>query len=97
MLVKIHKGLDGRIVMAVCDNELLGKKFGEGHLQLDLSGSFYKGDKKTEKEFLELIRAADIVNAVGKRCVSCLVKNQLVSKENIIKINKIPHAQIVFD
>ena len=47
MIVKIHKMPDGRSVIAVCDSNLLGKKFEEKNLQLDLTADFYKGSEKT--------------------------------------------------
>ena len=39
MLVKIHKSY--RNVVAVCDSDLIGKKFEEDKFQLDLKESFY--------------------------------------------------------
>lgn len=44
MIVKMHKTQDNRIVLAVCDNDLLDKKFEEGKMQLDLTSYFYKGE-----------------------------------------------------
>ncbi len=43
MYLKIHKSY--RNVVALCDAELIGKKFEEGNMQLYLRENFYK-DKK---------------------------------------------------
>jgi hypothetical protein len=51
MIAKIHKTFDGRNVLAVCDSDLLGKKFEEKDLQIDLNSDFYKGKKKKKKKF----------------------------------------------
>jgi len=48
MIVKIHKSRE-RKILAVCDNELFGKKFEEGKLRLDLSSEFYDGEEVQEK------------------------------------------------
>jgi len=81
--------------MALCDSELLGKKFTQGDLQLDLTGDFYKGEEKSEQELLKMLDDAYIINAVGKTCIEFLLKHKLIDKENIITVDSIPHAQCV--
>ena len=44
MLVKIHKSY--RDVVAICDSRLLGNKFEQGNMQIDLTGEFFNGDEK---------------------------------------------------
>lgn len=95
MIVKIHKNQQGQIILAICDNNLLGKKFTQGDLQLDLTGNFYKGEDKTEQEILKLIDNAYILNIVGKECIEFALKHKLIEKQNIITIDGIPHAQCV--
>jgi hypothetical protein len=95
MICKLHKTLEGQIIIALCDSELLGKKFTQDELQLDLTSDFYKGEKKTEQETLNLIKEAYIINAVGKTCIEFLLKNKLIEQQNIITIAGIPHAQCV--
>lgn len=94
MIVKIHQTNNKKIV-AICDENLLGKKFEEKNLQLDLSSNFYKGKRKTEQEILDIIKDAYIVNVTGKKSTEIILKIGLVDKKNIIKINNIPHAQIL--
>ena len=93
MIAKIHKNQQGQTILALCDKELLGKKFTEKDLQLDLTGDFYNGEEKTEQEILNLIKDIYIINAVGKNCIDFLLKNKLIEKQHIITINSIPHAQ----
>ena len=38
LIVKLHKR-DGKLLVSICDPELLGQRFEEGKLQLDLTGS----------------------------------------------------------
>jgi hypothetical protein len=92
MIVKIHKN-EGRLILAICDKGLLGKKFTDGNKQLDLRSDFYKGEYMDKDELKEMTRKAYIINAVGKKSVSFLEKEGLVSRDKIIKIDKVPHAQ----
>lgn len=95
MITKVHKTPDGRKIVAVCDNDLIGKKFEEKNLQLDLSSSFYNGEEKSEEEIIELIKGSYIVNIVGEKSINLAVKLGIVDKKNVIKIKKIPHAQVI--
>ena len=96
IIVKVHKGPDGSKVIAICDKEILGKKFEENNLQLDLSSDFYKGEEKEEKEVIDEIKKCSCsLNIVGKDSIEFSIKNNLVDKENIIKIKDIPHAQTI--
>lgn len=95
MIVKIHKTPDGRKIVAICDNSLIGKRFEEKNLQLDLSSSFYKGEEISEEGISELIRGSCVINIVGEKSVGLMIKLGIVDKKNIIKIKNIPHAQAI--
>ncbi|MBW2977974.1 DUF424 family protein [Candidatus Woesearchaeota archaeon] len=95
MRVKQHKTADGRMILAVCDSELIGKKFVEGDLQLDLSSDFYKGEDMEEERILELFKVVHIVNLVGEKCVKLGIKAGIVDEDRVIKIKGIPHAEVV--
>ncbi len=93
MIVKIRKTNDGRNILAICDSDLIGKKFEDHDLQLDLTSNFYKGEEKSEKEILELFKTGSIINLVGKKSIEVGIKAGIINKKNIIKIKNIPHAQ----
>ncbi len=96
--VKLHSG--GRdIILAVCDEELIGRTFSEGKLQITLYESFYRGVLVDEKGLEEHMKSATILNLVGERCIEKAVEMGWVDKDNILKIEGVPHAQaaIMFD
>ena len=93
MYVKIHE-TENKDIVAVCDEDLIGKKFEEKGLVLDVSEEFYKGEKMDEKRTLEIMKKVDILNIVGEKSIDLASKNDIVSKMNIIKIKGIPHAQV---
>jgi|SRR3989344_2411425 len=94
MIVKIHKK-DDKTIVAVCDGDLIGQKFEEGELQLDLSSEFYNGEKMNEIQAGDIIRNSDLVNLVGEKSVNLGLKEGVIEKQNIIKIKNILHAQAI--
>jgi len=96
MIVKAHKSPEGKRIISICDKEIIGKKFSEKNKQLDLSSNFYKGEEKTEEDVRELVKDAYILNIVGECSIEFCLKEGWISKNNIIRIKKIPHAQCLF-
>ena len=97
MIVKLHKTNDGRRVLAICDDDLLCKRFEEGNKQLDLTSDFYRGEKKNEKEAVEMIKGTYMVNIVGEEGINLALNLGIVDKKQIIKIKNIPHAQAILE
>ena len=97
MIFKIHKGT--RLAVALCDADLLGKKFEEENKQLDLTGSFFNGDKKTEKEVKDLLNfylnEDACFNIVGEKSCNIAKELELISEEGISKIDGIPFSLIL--
>ena len=83
------------LLLAACDSEIVGKKFKEGKLRIEVTKSFYGEEKVSEKVFLNHLRNAVIVNLVGERVVNLAVKNGFADEETVIKIQGIPHVQIL--
>ncbi len=83
------------VVLAVCDCDLLGKTLHEGKIVFHVKEDFYKGRKTSLEEAVGLIDNSTIVNLVGKHCVENAVAKGYVHPEAIIKIEGVPHAQIV--
>ena len=73
--IKIHKSY--RIVVAVCDSNLIGKKFEEGKRQLDLRENFYKGEEIDTKNLMKLLHHYSIedatFNIVGENSVKAAI------------------------
>lgn len=92
--IKIFKqGND--ILIGACDEELIGKKFKDGKLQIDVSQDFYGGRIISIQTLIQYLKEATIANLVGKNTVDCAIKIGLVDPECVLKIKGIPHAQMV--
>lgn len=93
-IVKVHKTAQGKVVV-ISDKEIIGKKFEEGELQLDLSKDFYAGEEETNQEKLkELSRDTYLLHLTGRKTVEYFTKLGLVEKDRILHVNGTPHAEV---
>jgi len=81
-------------ILAVCDEEHLGKTFEDEKISFTVSEKFFGGEAITQKELFELINEFDSINMFGDKCVEMAEKEGLISSASIIKIKGIKHAQI---
>ena len=97
MYVKVHKSY--RNVVAICDSELLGKRFEEDKFQLDVKENFYKGEKLSEKEMISemkrMSREDATFNIVGEKSVNAAIKAEIISKDTVGEIAGIPFAMVL--
>ncbi|WP_292484710.1 DUF424 domain-containing protein [Methanohalobium sp.] len=93
MYLKIHQS-SRYYVVAVCDEDILGKTLKEGNLTVEISEQFYKGKTASESEVIEALSIATTANIFGEESVACAIKCSAVDPENVIRINNVPHAQI---
>ena len=92
MIITIHEQ-KGKVLVAVCDSKLLGKKFIEGNAQIDLTGDFYQGVEKSEEEIGDVLRNADSINLVGEQAVALGIKEEIIDEEHVVLVQDIPLAQ----
>ena len=96
IMIKIHES--SRKVVAMCDAGLLGKKFTEGMLQLDVKESFYGGKQVNKEMAVKMIKEECIddatFNIIGKESIEAAIEAGIVedSKDSIIQVDGIPHA-----
>ena len=89
------KKVGRNVLLAVCDCELLGKTLKEGKIVFHIKNEFYNGRKASVEEAIGMIDNSTIVNLVGKNCVEKAIAKGYVHPEAVLKIEGIPHAQIV--
>ncbi len=95
--IKIHESY--RKVVAVCDSELIGKKFEEGNKQLDVKESFYEGEKVDGEKAIEMIKGLSLddatFNIVGEKAVQMALESGIINEEGIGKVDKVPFALVL--
>ena len=97
MFIKIHKTY--RDVVAICDSELIGKKFEQGKFQLYVKESFYKGEEKPKQEAISIMQNMSgedsTFNIVGEESVNCALEAGIISKDGIKKIQGVRFALVL--
>mgnify|MGYP001772937517 CR=1 FL=1 len=87
--------VENRVMVVVCDEEILGKVFREGDVVLDISPAFYGGKKVGIEEVVDAVNTADIVVLSGRRIIEELDKKGLVLKEFALAVEGQLHVQII--
>jgi len=97
MLVRIIKRY--RDIVAVCDSDLIGKKFEDNMFQLDLQGEFFKGKETSEERTVKIMQNMSkedaTFNIVGKKSVNTALKTGIISQNEIKKIQGIPFSLVL--
>ena len=97
MQVKIHESY--RKIVAVSDSDLVGQKFEEGNRQIDVRPNFYRGEERTKKEVVKILKDMQkedaTFNIVGEESVEAALEAGVISESGVIKINSIPIALVL--
>ena len=93
ILVKVYTR-GSEVLVAACDERLLGTTLREGEVRLHVS-SFYDGERVSEDEFLARLRLATIGNFVGRETVTAAQRAGFVGEDGVLWIGGEPHAQMV--
>ena len=82
-------------LLIITDKDLIGKKFEEDNLQLDLTSSFYQGEVMGKEKILELMKGAYIIHATGKGSIELLKDINLIDgNSGIISVDNVLHAEV---
>ena len=86
---------EGEYIVAICDQNIIGQFFEEGDRCIHVNEKFYKGELVTVEEGLAAMEQATIANIVGECIVEKALEAQLIHERGIIRIQNVPHAQVV--
>ena len=85
-----------KIMLNICDANLLGKKIVQGELIMNISEPYY-GDRFVEQDEAEtLLKRSSIINMAGKETTELSIKLGVGSKNAVKLISDIPFL-IVFN
>lgn len=97
ILIKIHETY--RQVIAVCDSELLGKKFEQGNRQLEIDEAFFNGYEVSEEKAIKIIkdklREDACFNFAGPHSVQAGIKAGAIDESCVMKVQNIPYALLL--
>ena len=83
------------VLLAACDEELLGQVLKNEKIVFKIGEEFYKGPKIPLDDAVSLMEESTVVNLVGPNIVKKAIEKGLVHPEAVIDICGVPHAQIV--
>lgn len=84
---------DSEVLLAACDEELLGTTLRSDGMKLTVSRIFYHSETVDDDRLKELMRSATSMNLVGNRTVSIARELELVGKTLVV--GGVEHAQVV--
>ncbi|MBI1972916.1 DUF424 family protein [Candidatus Woesearchaeota archaeon] len=93
MYIKIHKAPAGEVI-AVCDENILGKTLEDKKKHIKVSEHFYKGEIKDAAAIAPILETATNINLIGKEAVALGLKLGIIAEENVMVIAGVPHAQV---
>lgn len=97
MLVRIIKTY--RDVVAICDSDLIGKRFESGVSQIDVKESFYKGREVSESEAIKIMQDFSMedatFNIVGEESVKAALKAGVITENQVGKVQRVPFALVL--
>ncbi len=97
ILIKVHESY--RWVVAVCDEDVFGRKLAEGKRVFDVSGVFFEGKmmniKDAESEIVRCAGEDATFNFVGEESVGLAKKLGIVKSEGVMDIGGVPVALVL--
>ena len=95
--IKIHRSY--RSVVAICDHDILGKKFEEGKRQLDVRENFYKGEEFSFENAIKLLKMQrqedSTFNIAGNNAVKIALDAGIIDEGNVGEVNGIKFALVL--
>ena len=95
--LKVHESY--RKVIAVCDTDIIGKKFFEGNRQLDLRESFYSGENLEKEKAVHSLKRFKLddatFNIVGKKAIQVAIDAGLIDENGFDYVDGIPFSLIL--
>jgi hypothetical protein len=83
------------LLVAVCDEDVLGETFESDPVSLTVTEDFYGGETVSESAVLDSFERATTANIVGSRAVSLAIEEGFVDGNNVLNIDGTPHAQFL--
>lgn len=81
-------------LVAVCDSDIVGQKFKEEDLQIEIKENFYGEQEVEEDDVKKALKEATIANLSGKKVVKLAINHGVVEESNVLDIGGCWHAQM---
>ena len=86
---------DEGLLVAVCDDDVLGETFEEDGVSLTVTEEFYGGESVDEDAVVDSLARASVANIVGTEAVELAVREGFVDETNVLDVESTRHAQLL--
>jgi hypothetical protein len=86
---------DEGLLVAVCDDDVLGETFEDDGVSLTVTEEFYGGEAADEQTVVESLARASVANLVGTEAVGLAIREGFVDEENVLDVESTRHAQFL--
>jgi len=83
------------LLVAVCDDGLIGETFEEGDVSLTVTEEFYGGERVDEAAVVDSLARASVANIVGREAVELAIDEGFVESANVLEVESTLHAQLL--
>lgn len=95
LILKVHRTGDGRKLVCITDENLIGTKVEENQRQLDFSSAFYKGEPRPHDLMEKHIKSSYMTIFSGKEAIAFGEKLGFVDMNSVLRIGDVPQAQVL--
>ncbi len=92
-LVKTHLA-GGEVMVACCDQRLLGMTLRDGELEVHVSERFYGGERASEEAMLKAVSESTVANIIGDDAVEAALRRGEVDESGVREVCGVKHAQV---
>ena len=95
IVMRIHR-VRAEVVVAACDEELLGRKLpvGSKGRTVEVTPHFYGERAVSEEELLWALRRSTVANLLGGRVLALARREGIVGEDGEGELGGVPHAEI---
>ncbi|WP_433626747.1 DUF424 domain-containing protein [Halomicrococcus sp. NG-SE-24] len=94
MILRERETEEGLLV-AVCDDDVLGETFENGEVSLTVTEEFYGGEQVDAAEVIDSLSRAAVANIVGTEAVALAIEEGFVDEANVLDLDATRHAQFL--
>jgi hypothetical protein len=95
MILVNERQTDEGLLVAACDQDVLGETFTDGNVSLEVTEDFYDGETVDPQTAVDALHRADIANLVGTTTVETAIDAGIVDEHAVLTVDDTLHAQLL--
>jgi len=90
-----ERSTDEGLLVAVCDDDVLGESFEGEDVSLTVTEEFYGGEEVDDEAVVASLQRASVANIVGEQAVALAIEHGFVDEANVLDVGGTRHAQVL--